>query len=100
MSKDAYLIARTFAFDSYGNQTATETKTLIPIDDKSITRDEFYRAGEQKLNPEMMVTTAAVNYSNEELIEIDGVKYAIYRKYSDDKTDDIELYLRKEVGNG
>lgn len=99
MNNDAYLVARTFAFDSYGNQTATETKTSIPIEIHSLTRDEFYRAGEQKLNPEKMVTTAAINYSNEELIEIDSVKYTIYRTYRDPNSDDIELYLRKEVGN-
>ena len=100
MNNDANLITRTFTFDEVGNQVATETKNPIPIEVKSITRDEFYRAGEQKLNPEMMVTTAAINYQGEELIEIDGVVYAIYRKYRDANSDDIELYLRKEVGNG
>jgi SPP1 family predicted phage head-tail adaptor len=99
MNNDAYLIKRSFTFDEIGNQIATETKNPIPIEVKSITRDEFYRAGEQKLNPEMMVTTAAINYQGEELIEIDSVIYAIYRKYFDSNSDDIELYLRKEVGN-
>lgn len=100
MNNDAYLIKRSFTFDEIGNQIATETKNPIPIDIKSITRDEFFRAGEQKLNPEMMVTTAAINYQGEELIEIDSVVYTIYRKYRDENSDDIELYLRKEVGNG
>lgn len=100
MYNDAYLITRTYTTDAYGNQTYTETETLIPIEIHSITRDEFYRAGEQKLNPEMMVTTAAVNYSNQEVIKIDSVKYAIYRQYKSDRSDDIELYLRKETGNG
>lgn len=100
MNNDAYLIQRSFTFDEIGNQIATETKNPIPIEVKSITRDEFYRAGEQKLNPEMMVTTAAINYQGEELIEIDSVIYAIYRKFRDANSDDIELYLRKEAGNG
>ncbi len=101
MNNDAYLISRTFTQDAVGNQIATETRTLIPVEVRSITRDEFYRAGEQKLNPEMLVTTAAENYNGEELVEIDSVRYSIYRKYRDaEKSDDIELYLRKEVGNG
>ena len=100
MNNDAYLISRTFTVDEVGNQVATETETLIPVEVKSISRDEFYRAGEQKLNPEMVVTTAADNYSNQELIKIDSVRYAIYRKYRDQNSDDIELYLRKEVGDG
>ena len=100
MNNDANLITRTFSFDTYGNQTATETKNPIPIEERSLSREEFYRAGEQKLNAEKMVTTAAVNYSNEELIEIDSVVYAIYRTYRDPTSDDIELYLRREVGNG
>jgi len=100
MNNDAYLVSRTFTEDEVGNQIATTTKTLIPVEVRSITRDEFYRAGEQKLNPEMVVTTAAENYSGQELIEIDSVTYAIYRKYRDPNSDDIELYLRKEVGNG
>ena len=99
MNNDANLITRSFDFDDYGNQVATETKNPIPIEVHSISRNEFYRAGEQKLNPDMMVTTAAINYSGEELIEIDSVYYTIYRSYRDENTDDIELYLRKEVGN-
>lgn len=99
MNADANLISRSFAIDSNGVQTATETKNPIPVEIHSLTRDEFFRAGEQKLNAEMMVTTAAINYSNQELIEIDSVKYAIYRKYRDANSDDIELYLRKEVGS-
>lgn len=100
MNSDAYLLQHTFASDAIGNQIPTTKKVSIPIEIKSITRDEFYKAGEQKLNPEMMVTTAAINYSGEELIEIDSVVYAIYRKYRDSNSDEIELYLRKEAGNG
>lgn len=98
MNNDANLITRTYTFDDYGNQIPTETKTPIPIEVHSISRNEFYKAGEQKLNPEMMVTTAAINYNGEEIIEIDNITYAIYRKYRDANSDDIELYLRKEVG--
>ena len=98
MNNDAYLISRTYTFDDYGNQIPTETKTPIPIEVHSISRNEFYKAGEQKLNPELMVTTAAINYNGEEVIEIDSVTYAIYRKYRDEFSDEVELYLRKEVG--
>lgn len=100
MNNDAYLISRTFTVDAYGNQTATEKQTLIPVEVRSISRDEFYRAGEQKLNPEMVLITAAENYNNEEIVTVDSVRYTIYRKYRDANSDDIELYLRKEVGNG
>lgn len=99
MDKDVNLITRTFSIDSLGNQTATEIKNPIPVTVLSITRDEFYRAGEQKLNPEMVLKTAADNYSGQELVEVDSVVYTIYRKYRDADSDDIELYLRKEVGN-
>ena len=98
MDADAYLISRTFTSDAVGNQIATETKRLIPVEILSLTRAEFFNAGEQKLNPEMEVRTATINYNNEEIIEIDSVKYAIYRKYEPPTTDMIELYLRKEVG--
>lgn len=101
MNNDAYLISRTFTIDEVGNQTATETETLIPVEIRSVSRDEFYRAGEQKLNPEMVLITAAENYSGQELVKVDNVRYSIYRKYQDPaKNDDIELYCRKEVGNG
>ena len=100
MNNDAYLISCTFTIDEVGNQVATEKETLIPVEVRSVSRDEFYRAGEQKLNPEMVLTTAAENYNGEELVKVDGVRYAIYRKYQDPlKSDDIELYLRKEVGH-
>lgn len=100
MDKDVNLIQQTFTFDDVGNQIATETKISIPVEVESISRDEFFRAGEQKLNPEMKILTAAVNYNNEEIVEIDSVRYGIYRKYRDPEKDIIELYLKKEVGNG
>ena len=100
MNDDAYLISCTFPIDEVGNQVATEQEKLIPVEIRSVSRDEFYRAGEQKLNPEMVLTTAAENYNGEELVRIGAVRYSIYRKYQDPlKSDDIELYLRKEVGN-
>lgn len=98
MDKDANLIKRVFASDSVGNQIATETKVPIPVETSSITRAEFFNAGELKLNPEMVVTTAAINYEGEEVIEIDSIRYAIYRTYRDKDSDEIELYLRKEAG--
>lgn len=99
MDKDVNLINRGFTNDALGNQIATETKTEIPVEVLSITRDEFYRAGEQKINPEMVLKTAADNYAGQELVEVDSVRYTVYRKYRDTDSDDIELYLRKEVGN-
>lgn len=49
------------------------------------------------LNPEIVATVFAPEYQGEEVAEINGVRYSIYRTYRD-KGEKLELYLERKAG--
>lgn len=63
-----------------------------------ISRAEFFSGGQAGFRPEMMFLVFRGNYQGEDVAEFEGVRYAIYRNYHAEGTDDLELYLRREVG--
>ena len=56
------------------------------------------QAGQQGLNPSLMVSTPIVNYSSEEQVEVSGKRYAVYRTYFNWGSDMVELYLTEKAG--
>ena len=93
------LIKTSYAKDSIGQQVKTG-ETIRPLGGVlySITRDEWRSAAQAGLNPECMVLLRdSADYEGEEIAEIDGIRYGVYRTYL---TNDggIELYLRKNIG--
>lgn len=64
----------------------------------SISRTEWYEAGQNGLNPEILFITPLVNYSGQKIAELNGNRYAIYRTYVPPDSDSIELYLTREAG--
>lgn len=65
----------------------------------SVDRQEFYSAGQRNLKPEIRVTIWAAEYSGQEIIEIDGERYGVYRTYRRDYSDEIELYVERKAGD-
>ncbi len=99
MDSFACLIRYSYEKDKIGQiKKKTETKTEIFITILSITRNEFYKAGSSGITPDYVLKTASINYTGEQEIEIDGVRYAIYRVYNPPDSDDIELYVHKKAG--
>lgn len=95
----AYLIQKAHTEDALGQRIpAGENQVEIFVTRDSVSRREWADAGRNGYNPEMMLTTAAINYSNEAEILYDGVRYAIYRTYTPPDSDEIELYLQKKAG--
>lgn len=64
----------------------------------SISRAEWYEAGKNGMNPEILFITPLVNYSGQKIAELNGNRYAIYRTYMPPDSDSIELYLTREAG--
>jgi hypothetical protein len=101
---EAYLIHVTHGTDEINQTIDDETKIKIPVEINSIGRSEWSAAGQQGLNPSMMLVTAAINYQNEETVEIydknldKNIRYAIYRTYKRPDDGKIELYIKKEAG--
>lgn len=84
--------------NSFGQWTETITKKRVYGQTGSITRDEFFAAGQNGLMPDMMVTMFAYDYADERDCEIDDIPYSIYRTYRK-RDDTIELYLERRAGD-
>lgn len=94
----AYLIAETFEEDAIGQRIPQENRREIFVTVDNIGRNEWMEAGRNGLSPELMLKTAAINYSGEEIIEFEGARYAIYRTHRKAVTDEIEFYLQRKAG--
>ena len=96
---DIKLVTTTVTTDSIGQQIEADeaTRTLVATL-HGITRQEWSSVAQIGLNPEgMAFLRDSDDYQGEEILELNGVRYVIYRTYL---TDDggIELYYRKSVG--
>ncbi len=93
-----YLIALSYSQDEIGQVVAAEQRTPVWASIQSASRAEWMQAGQQGLNPSLMVSTPIVNYSGEEQVEVGGKRYAIYRTYFNRGSDMVELYLTDKAG--
>jgi len=92
------LISYTRAQDDYGVwRDSVETRRDVFCQRQSVSRAEFFSAGQSGIKPEYMFTLFEGDYNGETLIEYSGVRYAVYRTYHA-RTDDLELYVQREVG--
>ena len=58
---------------------------------------EFFEAGRAGIRPEYRVTVFAFDYNGESIVELEGVRYGVYRTYLE-SGEDIELYLERKAG--
>ena len=91
-------------------RTGTESTREVFAHVESVGRNEFFAAGQQGLRPELRITVFAAEYQGEQLCELDGVRYSVYRTYRVSEADFrrtarnaanadyIELYVQREVG--
>lgn len=96
---DIDLIKTSYEKDAIGQQVETgeATRTLV-CSLFSVSRQEWQAAAQAGLNPECMAFLRdSADYADEDIAELGGVRYVIYRTYH---TEDggIELYMRKTVG--
>jgi hypothetical protein len=97
MDTVAYLINCTNVQDDAGVWSCNEERQEILASVGSISRSEWNSAGNTGLKPEIMVRTPSANYGGQMEIEVCGVRYGIYRTYTD--TDDYtELYCERKAG--
>lgn len=95
------LISKTYTIDSIGQQIATETRRSVYAKMQSVTRSEFFAAGEDGIKPSLVATMFEPDYQGEEICELTMFGhtdiYTIYRTYLR-SSDTLELYLEKRVG--
>ena len=114
------LISKTRTVDSYGRQAATETSREVFAQIESVSRAEFFAAGQNGLTPAYRFIVFTGEYQGERECEYNGVRYSIYRTYQpsayvrhdNEKTyegsisrntntanaDRVELYASRKVG--
>lgn len=93
----AHLISTGYEPDALGQQVPVETRREVFCRIGSVRQSEWFSAGQKGLKAQFMVEVFADDYADEALIEVDGVRYGIYRTYLADN-DQMELYLEKKGG--
>ena len=106
------LIKRTYAMDRYGVEQWTETSRDVYCNIVSVNSSEYFEGGRNGLNPVYRLTMFKYDYEDEELVEINGKRYSVYRAYTSGRSrswysrsrgyrtghDTIELYVEQRGG--
>lgn len=92
------LIAQSYQQNDLGEQISTETTVEVLAHIQSVTRAEWFSGGKNGLQPSLVAITPRVNYSGQKIAAWDGQRYAVYRTYFPEDSDEIELYLEERVG--
>lgn len=82
-----------------GQTTYTTTPRTVFCHAESVSRDEFFEAGQAGLQASWLFILNPIDYAGELLVNYEGDTYRIYRSYRRAK-DELELYVSKEVGHG
>lgn len=92
------LLSNTRSQDATGVwRDGEETQREIFCQVDSVSRAEFFAAGQSGLRPEYRFTVFFVDYQGETRLIYNGARYAVYRTYHA-RTDELELYVQREVG--
>lgn len=97
-----YLISETYVKDEIGQLVPSEQSIPVWAHLQSVTRSEWYDAGQNGLQPQLVAITPIVNYNGESIVQIgngeQAKRYSVYRTFFGPDTDSIELYLEKKAG--
>ena len=85
--------------DEYGNAYYPEECREVFAQKKSVRQTEFFQAFAVGFKPEIVLEIYDFEYENQELCELDGERFNIYRSYPIKDTDRVELYLTAIVGD-
>lgn len=91
------LIRITYNVDEIGQRVPIETRRNVFCNISSVSASEFFDAGQAGLKPEYRAAMFVHDYGGEEIVELDGVRYGVYRTYIG-RNETIELYLERKAG--
>ena len=92
------LISVTYSKDAHGIQRAAESEPReVMCQVNSVTRNEFFEAGRNGLNPEYVFRVFFGDYDGERIVEYKGKRYGVYRTYHG-RNDMMELYAERKGG--
>lgn len=96
----AYLVYQDRSQDDTGVWHSQDKLRKVYCKIRSVSQKEWFEGGRSGLNPELQIVMFAYDYHNEEIVEIGGRRYAVYRTYVNKSIDEIELYLQYRKGTG
>ena len=91
------LIKTTYTVDKIGQQVPVETRRDAFCNVSSVSASELFDARKAGLKPEYRATMFAPDYEREEIVELDGMRYGVYRTYLG-RNETIELYVERKAG--
>lgn len=99
MNRDSVclLISETYETDELNQKKPVETARQVFCRVDSVTRAEFYNAGQAGLNPSAKLIVFFGDYEGEKIVDLGGKRYGVYRTYTPDE-ETVELYLERKVG--
>lgn len=91
------LISVTKEKNAYGIESGTESRRDVFVNVQSVTRQEFFDAGQAGLQPQYVFVMFGPDYEGEKAVEYKGKRYSVYRTYAR-KDDNLELYVEERAG--
>jgi SPP1 family predicted phage head-tail adaptor len=88
----------TITKNEIGEAIYTEKSNQIFAKKKSVKQSEYFQAAAAGFKPEIVIEIYSFEYNNEEICEMEGKRFKIYRSYPISGTDRLELYLTDIVG--
>lgn len=100
MDDIAYLITESApTYDEYGNEIMTRVESQVFVQERSVTRSEFYTAAQVGLHPSIVLRIShRLDYEGQKLVKFHDVIYEVTRTYSSPGEDWIELTLEEKNG--
>lgn len=93
-----YLCQETITKDSALNEIKTYTGRKVFVRrTRSITRNEFYEASAQGLQPEAVLVMFFKDYWGEKVVRWGGVDYVVTRTYQKPDSDDLEVTIERRL---
>lgn len=95
--REISLISVTHTQDAIGQLVDVETKADVIATLRSVSLTEWTDAGQLGLSAQWQASVWSAEYSGQEIVEISGKRYNVYRTYDTGRK--IELYLEEMVGH-
>lgn len=97
-TKIVKLISEDITHGNYGQEMISESAKEVFGSLASVTRNEWTTAGQRGVEASFRLDVYTFEYSGEEIVEVDGVRYGVYRSYIRIGEDITELYLHTMEG--
>lgn len=90
------LITVTTAQDANGIWQESESAHRVFAKVDSVSASEFFDGGRNGLNPSLRFLVFGGDYHGEQIVEHEGLRYAVYRTY--ERGDSVEVYCERKGG--